>query len=301
MDAGIRQRVGLWLRSERAFGQALVPLQNPSLRAPAPAGRAAARAAPRAQPAPRPAAAPPRTSVATPVRPSTPAPPAPAPSPAAAPPPAPANVIDMTQPFTAPLLSSTARRQALDELDRLQVRTCTACGLHASRTQTVFGEGSPDAELMFIGEGPGQTEDETGRPFVGAAGQKLNDMIRGMGLEREQVFIANIVKCRPPGNRVPAPNEVAACAPFLVRQIEIIRPRVIVTLGLPSTRFLLRENLPMARMRGQWHAWRGIRVMPTYHPAYMLRNYTREVRAAVWSDLQQVMKELGLPAQRATG
>ncbi|MFT3784618.1 MAG: uracil-DNA glycosylase [Tepidisphaeraceae bacterium] len=184
--------------------------------------------------------------------------------------------------------------ELLQALDVNEVKGCTKCILHKTRTQTVFGEGDADAPLMFIGEGPGENEDLTGRPFVGKAGQLLDKMIVAMGLSRQKVFIANIVKCRPPNNRVPAPDEVSCCTPYLERQIELIRPRVIVTLGLPATQYMLQSKNSMSRMRGLWHAWRGIKLMPTYHPAYVLRQYTEQTRKAVWSDLQQVMVELGL-------
>jgi DNA polymerase len=166
-----------------------------------------------------------------------------------------------------------------------------------TRTNTVFGEGDADAKIFFIGEGPGENEDLTGRPFVGRAGNLLEKMILAMGLERKQVFIGNIVKCRPPQNRVPAPDEVAACTPYLLEQLEIIRPRVIVTLGLPAAKYMLQTNSTMGRMRGQWHDWRGIKLMPTFHPAFLLRSYTEENRKMVWSDLQMVMKEVGLKSK----
>lgn len=196
--------------------------------------------------------------------------------------------------FTAPLYPRERRIQLLQLLDEQEVGTCNLCTLCKGRTTTVFGEGDPEARLMFIGEGPGETEDLTGRPFVGRAGKKLDEMIHAMGLARESVYIANVVKCRPPNNRVPTAAEVDTCTPYLHRQIELIRPRVIVTLGLPATRHLLRTMLPMGKLRGKWSQWRGIRVMPTYHPAYLLRSYTAENRRIVWEDLQQVMKELGL-------
>ncbi len=183
----------------------------------------------------------------------------------------------------------------LAELDAKQVKPCTRCRLCETRKNTVFGEGDPDAKIFFIGEGPGENEDIQGRPFVGRAGELLNKMIAGMGLRREQVFIANIVKCRPPDNRVPAPDEVATCTPYLIRQLEIIHPKVIVTLGLPASKYMLESRLSMGKLRGQWHNWRGIKLMPTYHPAFLLRSYTEENRAAVWSDLKQVMAEVGLP------
>ena len=187
------------------------------------------------------------------------------------------------------------RISVLESLDVTHVRTCTKCILSQTRKNTVFGDGAPDAELMFIGEGPGEDEDETGHPFVGRSGQLLGKMIAAMGLTREQVYIANIVKCRPPGNRTPASDEVAACVPYLLQQIETIRPRVIVTLGLPSTQYILGTDRPMRDLRGVWHEWRGVKVMPTYHPSYVLRSYTPEVRGCVWGDLQRVMQELGLP------
>jgi uracil-DNA glycosylase len=197
--------------------------------------------------------------------------------------------------FGAPPLSPEQKRARLVALDENEVRGCTKCRLCETRTQTVFGEGDPDAKIFFIGEGPGENEDLTGRPFVGRAGEMLNKWIAAMGLRREQVMIANIVKCRPPGNRVPAPDEVATCTPYLQRQLEIVRPKVIVTLGLPSAKYMLQSNSTMGRLRGQWHEWRGIRLMPTFHPAYVLRSYTNEVRAAVWDDLKKVMAEVGLP------
>jgi DNA polymerase len=196
--------------------------------------------------------------------------------------------------FDAPALSPEDKRARLIALDDKEVRGCTKCRLCETRNNTVFGEGDPDAKIFFIGEGPGENEDLTGRPFVGRAGEMLNKWIAAMGLKREQVFIANIVKCRPPNNRVPAPDEVATCTPYLQRQLEIIRPKVIVTLGLPSAKYMLQSNLSMGRLRGQWHEWRGIKLMPTFHPAYVLRSYNDETRSAVWSDLKKVMAELNL-------
>jgi DNA polymerase len=197
--------------------------------------------------------------------------------------------------FGSPVLGSAEKRARLIAMNENEVRGCTKCRLCETRTHTVFGEGDPDARIFFIGEGPGETEDKTGRPFVGRAGELLNKMIGGMGLKREQVYIANIVKCRPPNNRVPAPDEVATCTPYLERQLEIIRPSAIVTLGLPSSQYMLHSKLSMGKLRGQWHDWRGIKLMPTYHPAYVLRNPTYETRAAVWSDLKQVLAALGMP------
>lgn len=199
-----------------------------------------------------------------------------------------------TDPFTSPVLSYDEKVLRLRTLDENQVRGCTKCRLHETRTNTVFGEGNPDAQIMFIGEGPGENEDLQGRPFVGKAGQLLDRMIQAMGLNRSDVYICNIVKCRPPNNREPAPDEVATCTPYLLQQIEVVRPKVIVTLGRPATQFILQSKLAMNRLRGQWQVWRGIPVMPTYHPAYLLRNYTPQTRGAVWSDLKQVIQRLGL-------
>ncbi|HEY7088308.1 MAG TPA: uracil-DNA glycosylase [Tepidisphaeraceae bacterium] len=208
--------------------------------------------------------------------------------------PAPIPVFQSPPAFATAPLSRDQKIAQLKVLDENEVKVCRRCRLCEQRTHTVFGEGDADARILFIGEGPGENEDLQGRPFVGRAGELLNKWITAMGLRREQVFIANIVKCRPPGNREPSPDEVATCTPFLEKQIEIIRPPVIVTLGRPSAQHMLATKNSMGRMRGHWHDWRGIKLMPTYHPAYVLRNYTYETRAAVWSDLQLVMKQLDL-------
>jgi len=155
----------------------------------------------------------------------------------------------------------------------------------------VFGVGNPNAQLMFVGEGPGRDEDLQGEPFVGRAGQLLTDIItRGMKMRREDVYIANVVKCRPPENRNPEPDEVAACLPFLERQIEIVQPRVLVALGKVAAQALLRTNTPISRLRGQWHSYRGIPLMPTLHPAYLLRNPAD--KRLVWEDIKLVIREL---------
>lgn len=186
----------------------------------------------------------------------------------------------------------------LKAIQEQEVAACTRCGLCQGRTHAVFGEGDPDARLMFIGEGPGQREDELGRPFVGRAGDLLAKMITAMGLTREQVYITNVVKCRPPNNRTPSPDEVATCWPYLQRQIQIIRPQVIVTLGGPATKTILDTKDGITRLRGKWHQFPGIdppvAVMPTFHPAFLLRQYTEENRGRVWSDLQAVMQRLGM-------
>ena len=169
---------------------------------------------------------------------------------------------------------------------REELGDCTRCKLHRGRTHIVFGVGDPRARLMFVGEGPGADEDAQGEPFVGRAGKKLDEMIEAIGLKREEVYIANIVKCRPPNNRDPERQEVETCSPFLASQIEAIRPRVIVTLGSPATRTLLGSRVGITKLRGQWHSFRGIPLMPTFHPAYLLRAYTRENRRLVWEDLK---------------
>ena len=208
---------------------------------------------------------------------------------------APVSMFDKDLSIDGPVLSREQKIVSLRTLDETRVVGCTRCRLHVGRRNTVFGEGDVDASIFFIGEGPGETEDETGRPFVGRAGELLDRMIGGMGLKREQVFIANIVKCRPPGNRAPMPDETAACTPYLLEQIETVRPKVLVTLGAPATHFMLQTKVGISRLRGQWQNWRGIKLMPTFHPAYLLRNYTQDTRAMVWSDLQKVMAEVGLP------
>ena len=169
--------------------------------------------------------------------------------------------------------------------------TCTRCRLSEGRTQVVFGDGSPNAGIMFIGEGPGFHEDRQGVPFVGAAGQLLNRLLGEIGLSRSDVYIANVVKCRPPGNRNPEPDEMASCEPFLRRQIAAVRPKVIVALGKIAAQTLLRDTTPISRLRGRWFTYEGVRLMPTFHPAYLLRSPEEKKKA--WEDLQVVMKELG--------
>jgi DNA polymerase len=175
---------------------------------------------------------------------------------------------------------------------------CTRCALsRLGRKTIVFGEGNPNAELMFVGEGPGADEDEQGRPFVGRAGQLLNKMIGAMGLKREQVYIANVVKCRPPGNRTPEREEIETCSPFLLRQIAVIQPKAIVALGAVAARCLLGINEPMAKLRGCWFDFRGTRLAVTYHPAFLLRDPRQ--KGETWKDLQMVMAYLGLKPRRA--
>ncbi len=175
---------------------------------------------------------------------------------------------------------------------REDIGDCTRCKLHKGRNKIVFGDGSPKAELVFIGEGPGADEDQQGIPFVGRAGKLLTQMIEAMGLQRKDVYICNVVKCRPPENRAPEPDEVTTCSPYLLRQIDVIRPKVIVCLGAVAAKTLLETTRGISQFRGQWLEWRGHKLMATYHPAYLLRN--PNAKGEVWKDLQKVMAELGL-------
>ena len=174
---------------------------------------------------------------------------------------------------------------------------CQRCKLHRNRTLLVFGEGSPQAELVFIGEGPGREEDMAGRPFVGEAGRLLTRIIEnGMGLDRKEVYICNVVKCRPPGNRDPERDEIEACLPFLEQQLNIIRPKVICILGRVAGQCLLGGEFRISLERGVWHTFREIPVMPTYHPAYLLRNPS--AKRQVWEDIQKIMGHLGLEVKK---
>lgn len=180
-----------------------------------------------------------------------------------------------------------AKAQALALLRDEEIGDCRLCRLCEKRTKIVFGVGDPGARLMFVGEGPGHDEDVQGIPFVGRAGQLLTDIIRAMGLTREQVYIANIVKCRPPENRTPEPDEIAACRGFIEKQIEIIAPEVIVCLGAVAVQALVSATGGITKMRGQLREYRGIPVMPTFHPAYLLRNPA--AKKDVWQDMKKVM------------
>lgn len=177
---------------------------------------------------------------------------------------------------------------------REDIGDCTRCRLHKQRKNIVFGVGNVNADIMFVGEGPGADEDERGEPFVGRAGQLLNNMISAMGIKRSDVYIANVVKCRPPGNRTPERDECDTCGPFLLRQIEVIRPKVIVALGAVAAKYMLGINDSMANLRGRWYDVKGSRLAVTYHPAYLLRDPRQKKEA--WKDLQMVMKFLGLKA-----
>jgi uracil-DNA glycosylase family 4 len=199
----------------------------------------------------------------------------------------------------APSLFESVERVPNDTLERIcsDLGDCTRCKLHRHRNKIVFGAGHPHAELMFVGEGPGHDEDIKGLPFVGRAGQLLTQMIEAMGLTRDDVYIANVVKCRPPENRTPEKDEVATCMPYLLRQIGAIEPKVIVCLGSVAAQTLLSTNKSISRFRGEWFDFRGARLMATYHPAYLLRN--PHAKPDVWADLKKVMAYLGLkPAVR---
>jgi DNA polymerase len=189
-------------------------------------------------------------------------------------------------------LASPAESRTLEEI-RAEIGDCRRCKLCSGRTQIVFGVGNPKAELVFVGEGPGAEEDAQGIPFVGKAGQLLTKMIEAMGFRRDEVYICNVVKCRPPGNRNPEPDEIEACEPFLRAQLGSIRPKVIVALGKFAAQTLLRDATPITRLRGNWREYCGIPLMPTFHPAYLLRNPAEKKNA--WLDLRQVMKSFGKP------
>jgi uracil-DNA glycosylase len=195
------------------------------------------------------------------------------------------------QPPIADAVPAEDRVAALNVI-REEIGECTRCALHKGRNKLVFADGDPNARLMFVGEGPGADEDAQGLPFVGRAGQLLNNMIVAMGLQREQVYICNVVKCRPPGNRTPEPEEANTCTPFLFKQIDVVRPQVIVALGATAATYLLGHRQPLAGLRGRVHAFRGTQLIVTYHPAFLLRDPRQKKEA--WADLQIAMKELGL-------
>jgi uracil-DNA glycosylase family 4 len=199
--------------------------------------------------------------------------------------------FDLLAPLPGAAIAAEARAAALAAI-RADIGDCTRCPLaYAGRHTIVFGDGDPNARLMFVGEGPGADEDASGLPFVGKAGQLLNNMIAAMGTTREQVYIANIVKCRPPQNRNPEPVEATTCSQFLVRQIDVVRPEVIVALGATAATYLLGVRQSLASLRGRWHGCRGAKVAVTYHPAFLLRDPRQKGEA--WKDLQMVMAELG--------
>jgi uracil-DNA glycosylase len=229
------------------------------------------------------------------------APAAPVPAPATPAQATPANVAGPAQGIVhGPSLFEAAERVEGDSLPRIEsdLGECKRCKLHRHRQHIVFGVGNPGADLVFVGEGPGHDEDVQGIPFVGRAGQLLTQMIEAMGLHREDVYIANVVKCRPPENRTPEKDEVATCLPFLLRQLAAIHPKVIVCLGSVAAQALLGTHKSISHFRGQWLDFRGARLMATYHPAYLLRN--PNAKPEVWADLKKVMALLGLkPPRRA--
>ncbi len=205
-------------------------------------------------------------------------------------------------PVVVPVLDSPSlfdERIEGDTLERIREAigpNCTRCKLHKARTNIVFGVGNPKAELVFIGEGPGRDEDEQGEPFVGRAGKLLTQMIEAMSLRRENVYICNVVKCRPPENRLPEKDEISTCSPFLFRQIAVIQPKVICCLGSCAAQTMLQTNQGISRFRGEWFNFRGSKLIATYHPAYLLRN--PNAKGEVWKDLQKVMAVLNLQSRR---
>ena len=208
-----------------------------------------------------------------------------------------APVITVIAPSGPSLFDAVSQVQN-DTLPKIreEIGDCTRCKLHKGRNQIVFGDGNPTARLVFVGEGPGADEDLQGLPFVGRAGKLLTQMIEAMGLQRKDVYICNVVKCRPPENRTPEPDEVQTCSPYLIRQIDVINPKVLVCLGAVAAKTLLETNRGITQFRGQWLEWRGRKLMATYHPAYLLRN--PNAKGEVWKDLQKVMAELGLQVPR---
>ena len=204
---------------------------------------------------------------------------------------------------TLPVLNAPSMFEVIDRIEgdtleriREDLGECTRCRLHKQRNKIVFGAGNPRAELVFVGEGPGRDEDMQGLPFVGRAGKLLTQMIEAMGLQREQVYICNVVKCRPPENRKPEEDEVATCSPFLYRQLDVIGPKAIVCLGLTAAQALLKTKDPISRFRGEWFDYRNTKLLATYHPAYLLRN--PNAKGDVWKDLQKVMAHLGLKTKK---
>lgn len=197
------------------------------------------------------------------------------------------NTLDIIKSWEKDHIATDTIEQAKND-----ITDCCLCGLHKTRNHIVFGEGNINARLVFVGEGPGYDEDQTGRPFVGKAGQLLTKIIQAMNLTREDIYICNILKCRPPGNRNPLSDEIQACMPHLRRQIRLIQPEFICALGTFAAQTLLETDKPISKIRGSFHDYRGIRVMPTYHPSYLLRN--PEKKRDVWNDIKKLIKELDL-------
>ncbi len=294
MSAGYRQLLDATiqhLESLKSRGVRHVAVSPETLRA---LGQAPAR---------QPASLPARAPAASPQPRTMPAPPAPAARPAPVLPLAPAKVAAsvLTERPVAPKLPPAEKAAAFAEL-RERALACVKCpNLAASRKHVVFGVGNIDARLMFVGEAPGADEDEQGEPFVGAAGQLLTKIIQATGLDRQHVYIANILKCRPDmpaqtsGNRKPTPDEMATCIPFLHEQIDLIQPTAIVALGATAVEGLLGKTIGITKLRGTWQTYRGIPLMPTFHPAYLLRNQAMSEKRKVWEDMLQVMEKLEMP------
>ena len=205
---------------------------------------------------------------------------------------------DAVQGFNIPEPPASSGAAQLAELEA-SVRDCQACRLHEGRRQVVFGTGNPGADLVFVGEAPGHEEDVQGEPFVGRAGQLLTRIIQAIGLTREDVYILNVIKCRPPQNRNPLPDEVAACRPIIDKQLACLKPRVICALGTFAAQALLRSDERISRLRGRFHSMGNILVRPTFHPAYLLRN--PQEKRKVWQDMQDIQRELGLPDRGKQG
>jgi uracil-DNA glycosylase len=208
--------------------------------------------------------------------------------------------LDVFPAASGPSLFEAINKIADDTLPKIRtdLGDCTRCKLHRGRTKLVFGDGNPKADLVFVGEGPGRDEDAQGLPFVGRAGKLLTQMIEAMGLQRQDVYICNVVKCRPPENRTPEKDEVETCSPFLLRQLDAISPKVIVCLGSVAAQTLLETNRGISHFRGEWLDFRGRKLMATYHPAYLLRNPS--AKGEVWKDLQKVMAVLGLQGKKGS-
>jgi uracil-DNA glycosylase len=212
-------------------------------------------------------------------------------------------VVPKSSPLPLPVVSGPSLFESIDKITddtllkiREDLGECTRCKLHSTRNKIVFGDGNPKAQLVFVGEGPGHDEDVQGLPFVGRAGKLLTQMIEAMGLQRKDVYICNVVKCRPPENRQPEDDEVHTCSPFLLRQIDTIAPKVIVCLGATAAKTLLQTNRGISQFRGEWLEFRGRKLLATYHPAYLLRN--PPAKSEVWKDLQKVMAVLGLEVKK---
>jgi len=274
MDPETRARVEAWLRYGEELGVA------PFFRDRAATMPAQAEAK-QSTPSIEMAAARPKSAPARPAPPATPAP-----------------ALPIVVAASEPSLFEVIERVEGDSLERIRedIGDCTRCRLHKGRTKIVYGVGNPKAELVFVGEGPGHDEDVQGEPFVGRAGKLLTQMIEAMSLRRADVYICNVVKCRPPENRLPEKDEIATCSPFLLRQLAAIQPKVICCLGACAAQTMLGTNQGISRFRGEWFDFRGSKLIATYHPAYLLRN--PNAKGEVWKDLQKVMGVLGLQAKR---